>query len=222
MELSLPSGTPANIARAADPGRGLVVIPDIWGLRPLFEDLTASLSVQTGWTVVTFEPFPGESLPDASDPDAMAARSAALTRQQDARMVGDALAAADATGCEHVGLIGFCMGGMYALKASASGRFDRIVSFYGMAHVPEHFDGPGHDDPVAALAQRGQVEVMSIIGTVDPLVPEAHAVDLEAVGVTVHRYADADHGFVHDPTRPTHRADDAADAWAKALTFLDA
>jgi carboxymethylenebutenolidase len=39
--------------------------------------------------------------------------------------------------------------------------------------------------------------------------------------VTVVRYDGADHGFVHDPSRPTHRADDAADAWDRALAFLD-
>ena len=27
--------------------------------------------------------------------------------------------------------------------------------------------------------------------------------------------------FVHDPSRPAHRADDAADAWDRALKFLD-
>ena len=34
------------------------------------------------------------------------------------------------------------------------------------------------------------------------------------------RYEGADHGFVHDPSRPAHRADDAADAWSRVLAFL--
>jgi len=34
------------------------------------------------------------------------------------------------------------------------------------------------------------------------------------------RYEGADHGFVHDDTRPTHRAEDAADAWRRAIAFL--
>ena len=33
-------------------------------------------------------------------------------------------------------------------------------------------------------------------------------------------YPDADHGFVHAPERPAHRADDAADAWRRVLAFL--
>jgi len=42
----------------------------------------------------------------------------------------------------------------------------------------------------------------------------------EAVGVTIVRYEGADHGFVHDDSRPAHRAEDAADAWQKAIAFL--
>jgi hypothetical protein len=34
------------------------------------------------------------------------------------------------------------------------------------------------------------------------------------------RYEGADHGFVHAPDRPTHRADDAADAWRRAIAHL--
>ena len=30
----------------------------------------------------------------------------------------------------------------------------------------------------------------------------------------------AEHGFIHAPERPTHRADDAADAWRRVLAFL--
>ena len=44
----------------------------------------------------------------------------------------------------------------------------------------------------------------------------------EALGVHVVRYEGADHGFVHDPSRPTHRPDDAADAWRRVIGFLSA
>jgi carboxymethylenebutenolidase len=51
-------------------------------------------------------------------------------------------------------------------------------------------------------------------------VPPADADALEAAGVEVVRYEDADHGFVHDPSRPAHRPDDAVDAWRRVLAFL--
>jgi dienelactone hydrolase len=61
---------------------------------------------------------------------------------------------------------------------------------------------------------------MAIIGTADRWTPPDDVAALEAAGVTVVRYDGADHGFVHDPDRPVHRADDAADAWRKAVAFL--
>jgi len=40
MRITLPSGTPAEIdTSAANPKMGLVIAPDIFGLRPLFADL---------------------------------------------------------------------------------------------------------------------------------------------------------------------------------------
>lgn len=224
MRQQLSSGTAVEVvegsARPDEPTRGLVIVPDIWGLRDLFVDHCERLARDTGWTVACFEPFPGTELPGAEDPEGMSARGQALARTNDADLLADAVEAADLTGADHVGIIGFCMGGMYALKAASTGRFDRVISFYGMAHVQEAWQGPGQGDPVEMLADRGDTQVMAIIGTEDPFIPADHMADLEAVGVVVHRYEGANHGFVHDPTRPTHRAEDAADAWAKTMAFL--
>jgi carboxymethylenebutenolidase len=221
MDIELPSGTPAHLAAADGADRGLVVIPDIWGLRPLFTDLCHDLSSRTGWSVVSFEPFPGQGLPGETEPDAGPARFTALSQLADAPLLDDVVAAADATGCEQVGLIGFCMGGMYAMKASATRRFDRVVAFYGMIHVPEAWSNPNAGEPLEALARRGDTQVMEVIGTVDQWTPPDHVDELRAAGVHVVTYEGADHGFVHDASRPAHRADDAADAWDRALAFLD-
>ena len=59
----------------------------------------------------------------------------------------------------------------------------------------------------------------AVIGTADQWTPTDDVAALEAAGVTVVRYEGAEHGFVHDASRPAHRADDAADAWSRVITF---
>jgi carboxymethylenebutenolidase len=220
MELTLPSGTSAMAHLTEGAERGLVIVPDIGGLRGLYARMVDDLAQRTGWSVVAIEPFPGQSLPGAAEPTGFDERSAALRAIDDDRLLGDAAAAAELTGCERVGLIGFCMGGMYALKSSAVGRFDRVAAFYGMIRVPDAWSGPGQGQPLDAVAARGDTDVMAIVGTIDAWTPTADVDALEALGATVVRYEGADHGFVHDPDRPAHRPDDAADAWERVLTFL--
>jgi carboxymethylenebutenolidase len=216
MRITLPSGTPAEIARPeGTPTCGLVVLPDIGGLRPLFDDIVARLAREQGWVVCAVELWPGrDDLPTLAD------RLGAGGSLDDARVLGDAVAAAGATGVEPVGVLGFCMGGMYALKAAGTGRFARAVSFYGMGRVPDMWASPTQGEPLEALAKPGACPVLEIAGTADQWVPAADLEALESVGVEVVRYEGADHGFVHDPDRPAHRADDAADAWRRALAHL--
>jgi carboxymethylenebutenolidase len=217
MRIELPSGTPAEVAQVDAPTRGLVILPDIWGLRPLFDDLVARLSAEQGWNVVAIEPFPGREFPDGD----VAARFAAVPSLEDERLLGDAVAAAERLGAEPVGCLGFCMGGMYVHKVAASGRFDRLVSFYGMIRIPADWVGPGHEQPLAALGRTPDPSsVLAVIGTEDPYTPADDVAALGELGVQLAVYPGAEHGFVHDPSRPAHRPDDAADAWSRAIAHL--
>jgi carboxymethylenebutenolidase len=215
---TLPSGTPVEVSRppSGDPVQGLVVIPDIMGLRPLFDDHVARLAAETGWAVSAPEPFAGMEDLDLED------RLTSVGSLDDGRVLGDVTAAADLTGCDTVGVLGFCMGGMYTLKAAGTGRFHRAVSFYGMIHVPEHWASDTQGDPLAAVQRPDSCPVLAIVGTEDPWTPEADVDDLEASGATVVRYDERDHGFVHDPSRPVHHEADAEDAWRRAIEFLSA
>ncbi|HUR17585.1 MAG TPA: dienelactone hydrolase family protein [Acidimicrobiales bacterium] len=210
--MTLPSGTPAELARPSGrPVRGLVIAPDIMGLRPLYEDLCAKLASEQGWAVAACEPFPGR--------EHLALEEREIGSNDDARVLGDFVAAADLLGVEPVGVLGFCQGGMWAFKAAGTGRFDRAVAFYGMIRVP--WARPGHVQPLEWLRRPEACPVLALVAGQDKLVPVADSqllVDLDHVEVVT--YADAEHGFAHDPARPTHRADDAAEAWRRAVAFL--
>src|SRR5206468_12367643 len=133
------------------------------------------------WAVAAVEPFPARESMTLED------RMAAMASLDDERQVADVVAAADVLAVEPVAVLGFCMGGMYAMKAAATGRFDRAAPFYGMIRLPEQWRGPRQRDAIDVLAaSRGSTaRVLAVIGTADPYTPPADVDDLEALGATV-------------------------------------
>ncbi len=215
MRITLPSGTEAELATHPDPVMGLVIAPDIFGLRPLYDDMVKRLSTEWSMSVIAVEPFPGRGLGPEVEP-----RMAAIPGLRDTDVIADLHAAADALGTAVTGLMGFCMGGMYCFKAARDERFTRIASFYGMIVMPPAWHGAGHDEPLANLINGYGDNVLAIIGGEDPYTPESDVAQLRATGATVVFYPDAEHGFAHDASRPSHRADDAADAFSRAREWL--
>lgn len=216
MRVTLASDTPAELAEPTGaPVAGLVLIPDIGGLRPLFDRHVRRLAEELQAIVVAPEPFPGrESMP-------VPERLAVMGEMDDSTILAYVDAAADRTGQKRVWVIGFCMGGMYAMKAIAGGRFESGVAFYGMIRVPGQWKGPGQSDALDMLIESGNASrVLAIIGGVDQWTPRRDVEDLESAGATVVVYPEGDHGFVHDPDRPAHRANDAAAAWLRACEWL--
>jgi dienelactone hydrolase len=209
------------------PVAGVVLHPDIMGVRPLFDDMARRLASH-GFAVAMIEPF-------ARRPDAERAAADAPTRMgwasglDDDDVLGDLSAAADLLvvddGVTSVGVLGFCMGGMYALKAAATERFDRAVAFYGMIRLPASWEGPGQRSPLETAAD--VCPTLAIFGSIDQLTPAA---DIDALRAAWAGRDDceivvvegADHAFVHAPERPVHRPDDAAAMWDRALAWLKA
>jgi carboxymethylenebutenolidase len=147
---------------------GLVITPDIFGLRPLFDDMVARFATAWSMTVIAVEPFPGLELGDDVEP-----RFAAVPGIDDEVHLRDLVEAADATGCDRVGLLGFCLGGMYCFKAARSDRFAKIASFYGMITLPDTWRGPGQGEPLEYLAGGHPDRVLAIIGERDTYTPPA-------------------------------------------------
>jgi carboxymethylenebutenolidase len=215
MRITLPSGTEAEIVKHPNPVMGLVIAPDIFGLRPLFDNMVKRLSDEWQMSVIAVEPFPGRGLGADVEP-----RMAAIPELRDSDALRDLHQAADELGTPTTGLMGFCMGGMYCFKAARDERFARIASFYGMISLPEPWKSPTQAEPLRFLIEGCAECVLAIIGGVDPFTPSSDVDQLRSTGAVVQVYPEADHAFAHDPSRPVHRPDDAADAFARAKDWL--
>ena len=214
MRTELSTGTPAILVRPeGEPARGVVLLPDVGGLRPLFDEMCEQLATEHNWAVCAPEPFPGkEDTPQEQ-------RLALIPQNDDDRVLADVVAATELLGTERTAAIGFCQGGMWAYKSATLDQIDRAVAFYGMVRTP--WTRPGFADAIDFLRRPGRKPVLSLNGGVDQWTPPEDLDDLRALpDIEVVVYPDADHAFVHVPERPTYRADDAADAWKRCVEFL--
>jgi carboxymethylenebutenolidase len=205
------------------PIAGVVLHPDIGGMRPLFEDMARRLATH-GFGVAATEPFWQFSNEQRAT---IEARLGSVNQLADDTQLEHLEQAANHLVVEddvtQVSVMGFCIGGYYTLKAAALERFDRAVAFYGMLRTPEQWQGPGHRDPLATAAD--VCPTLAIFGGADPWTPPA---DIDALRQAWSGRDDceiivvdgAEHGFVHDPDRPAHRADDAAMLWDRTISWM--
>jgi carboxymethylenebutenolidase len=229
IALKGPDGAAVDAIHARPDGMplaGLVLHPDVMGVRPLFDDLCRRLATH-GFAVCCPEPFARAPMEVRSAIDDPSARMGYARELDDTLQLGDLEAAADYLvvhdDVSEVAVLGFCMGGMQVLKAAATGRFDRAVAFYGMVVPPEGWIGPNTKLPLDTAAE--VCPTLAIFGGRDDFTPSA---DIEALSAAwasrpdceIVLYPEAEHGFVHAPERPAHRPDDAADAWQRVLAFL--
>jgi carboxymethylenebutenolidase len=213
-ETYLPGGTPVLLAEPLDGDVRLDVVlsASLRGFTGMYTELCLRLAQRHRWRIAAPEQFPGQQDLDEQD------RTEQVARFADEAKLDELEAAADLLGGGPVALAGFCLGGMYALKASARPRFSAIVAFYGMIRLPEHWRAPGQAEPLDCLA--GPERVLAIAGQLDPLIAAADLADLRAAGVRTLTFPAAGHAFAHDPSLPSYRAADATAAWQAAAAHL--
>lgn len=213
-ETYLPGGTPVLVAEPLDspPRRDVVLSASLRGFTGMYTELCLRLAQRHQWRIAAPEQFPGQQ---DLDEDGRTRQVAQFTDQD---KLDELEAAAGLLSSGPVALAGFCLGGMYALKASARPRFDAIVAFYGMVRLPGHWQAPGQAEPLDCLA--GPERVLAIAGEGDPLIAAADLAALRAAGVRTLTFPQAGHAFAHDPSLPSYRAADATAAWQAAAAHL--
>ena len=201
---------PIPAASTARPGNdphpvGVVVLPDIRGVAPFYEQLCVRLA-EVGHRPAAVDWY-GHGAP--------------LSRAQ---MQDDVMAAVNHLrdeGCERVVALGFCMGGRVAFLMSA-GRFglDGVIGFYGAPGAV----GP-YDSGPTGLAHELLAPILAIFGEADEgITPEARTAFADALteaGVQheIVTYPGAPHGFFDAHSEGREAA--CADAWQRVLAFLD-
>ena len=198
-------------------GPGVVVIQEWWGLNDQIRGV-ADRFAQEGFTALAPDLFHGKMAP-IGEPDEAGKLFMALSADEAAKDVRGAaryLAAHKANASAKVGVIGFCMGGQVALLTGtvAPDEIGAVVDCYGVhPNVKPDFT-------------KLKAPVLAIFGGKDAGVGEAARAQLEkdvrAAGVAYesHVYPEADHAFMNEQRKDVYRAQDAEDAWQRAVDFL--
>ena len=220
-------------AAGQTPAPGIVMLHDVWGLSEHFDDLAGRLAEQ-GFGVLALEIYRRESEVAIENPGAW------MRNLSDPQILSDIEAAAaflreqPETRGAKVGVVGFCMGGMYALLAGCGpSGIDAAVVYYGLLSH-EHgilFDEAGLDpskkprQPLDALGDLA-CPLLALYGEDDEFVPGEDLAALEAglaesgQSTEVKIYAGAGHAFMNETREEAFRPETASDAWARMLAFL--
>jgi carboxymethylenebutenolidase len=213
---------------------GVLIWPDIFGLRPAFKDMATRLA-QSGYSVLVINPFyrtqkapTAPEHPDFNDPptrDALMKLAGTLSPQTaatDAKaFVGflDAQAAVDKK--KKMGTTGYCMGGPFVMR-TASAYPDRIgagATFHGGGLVT---DKP--DSPHLLIAQMKAHFLIAIAENDDKRQPEAKDVLRDAFAkaklpAEIEVYAGTLHGWC-PPDAQVYNHDQAEKAWSRLLALF--
>lgn len=202
------------LARPGQPGPGVVVIQEWWGLVPHIERVADRLA-EAGFVALAPDLYHGKT---TKSPDEAGKLMMSLRIDEAARDLAGAIAFLkrhpDVKGAK-VGVVGFCMGGALAHFAACRNRdVGACVVFYG-GHPNVKPDLRSLDAPVLGLyAGKDTFVSPEVVAELDR--------QLTALGKPheFHTYAEASHAFFNDTRPEVYDAAAAADAWEKTLTFF--
>lgn len=204
---------------------GVLVFMEIFGVNEHIQDVTRRVA-ELGYVALAPDYFhrTGAGMQLVYDEDGMAEGMKHLGQLQADQMVADSEAAlaylrarGDVKG-EHIGAMGFCIGGHMTYLTAASTNVKAAASFYGGGIAGPQ--GPGGGTPTVEKTAGIGGRILCLFGGQDSMIPEdqvsAIRSALEQAGANheVVVYPDADHGFFCDK-RPTYNAAAAADAWQR-------
>lgn len=208
----------------------LIVVHEIFGLNDHIRDVARRFAKAGNMRVFAPDLFHGRfNLPDdRNDLDAMRAVWASIPDKElieDLNALYAMIAKRSDVVSDTIGTIGYCMGGAIAFMFACSNPTVAFcIDYYGRVRYPELNDNkPKH--PVDYV-RANVCPVLGIFSGIDPLIPQEDVAMLDerlkasSPDTEVHIYLNAPHAFFND-TRENYREEEAEDAWAKTLKFID-
>lgn len=193
----------------------LVVIHEFWGLNDWVKDQAAKLADQ-GYVTLAVDLYRGHVATTPEEAHELMRGVPEDRANRDLLAAADFLSSQEDVDPNRVGVIGWCMGGGYALDlAIADPKLKAAVINYG--HLAT--------DP--ANLEKIHAALLGIFGGLDRGIPPAdvHAFEkqLQSEGKTVQIkvYDDAGHAFENPNNKDGYKPQDAADAWSLTTAFLD-
>ncbi len=209
----------AYVARPKAKGSypGLIVIQEWWGLNEHIKDVTRRFA-REGYVAVAPDLYSSLGHKVTADPSEAGRLMSSLKEEQALRDLQATVAhlkGIQGVNRARLGVVGFCMGGTYALLLACHNQeIKAAVPFYGQVPSPH--------DPLRHLA----CPVLYIYGDADGWITMA---DVTRLREGLHRhgktgevkiYPGAPHAFFNDTRKDVHRPTEARDAWTLALDFF--
>ena len=204
--------TTAYVARPEkDVATGVLLIQEYWGINEHIRDLAGRFASE-GYLCVAPDLYRGRI---AADKDEAATLMQALPIEDGMETIRKAMDAVKETyKIEQFAIIGFCMGGTFALRAACEiPELKAAAPFYG-------------DIPEADVLKKLKVPTLFIAGERDAWINAQKVNGLKEVAkkydlpVEVVSY-DADHAFFNDTRPQVYDAEAAADAWRRVLNHFE-
>ncbi len=196
------------------PFPALVVIHEWWGLNDWVKEQASKLADQ-GYVALAIDLYRGKVATTPEEAHEIMRGVPSDRANRDLLAASSYLRSQKNVAPTKVGVIGWCMGGGYALDlAIADPKLKAAVINYG------------HLASDKATLQKINAAILGIFGGQDKGIPPADVnkfeADLKALGkpVEIKIFPDAGHAFENPNNKQGYRADDARQAWELTTVFL--
>lgn len=200
----------------------VIVLPDIRGLFPFYEELAARFA-EAGHDAIAIDYFGRTAGTAPREEDFEFMDHVAQTTS--AGITSDIAAAAEHLRGRHpdaaLFTVGFCFGGTCSWAATTHGHgLAGAIGFYGRSDI----DRPTGDGSFLDRCPQVEAPILALMGGDDPSIPAGAIADLEAaleragVDHEVVTYPGAPHSFFD--RRQADFAEASADAWRRVLAFI--